>query len=128
MDTSSKFYRTNQRCVYHSNNVGHDTEDYINLKHKNQDLIDQEVVSLQEATPNFNTKHLPNHADVNINMIETNDDWCVSKLIAPVVHDELQKVRGLIKRQGEKEFVILTPAKDVTFVQPETLVRQKLCD
>ncbi|KAK4730384.1 hypothetical protein R3W88_023372 [Solanum pinnatisectum] len=46
VDTSSKFYRPDQRCAYHSNNVGHDTEDCTNLKHKIQDLIDQKVVSL----------------------------------------------------------------------------------
>ncbi|XP_069146936.1 uncharacterized protein [Solanum lycopersicum] len=40
VDTSSKFYRPDQRCAYHSNSVGHDTEDCINLKHKTQDLID----------------------------------------------------------------------------------------
>ena len=35
--------------AYHSNNVGHDTQDYINLKHKIQDLNNQEVA------PNVNT-------------------------------------------------------------------------
>ncbi|KAK4730873.1 hypothetical protein R3W88_023861 [Solanum pinnatisectum] len=40
IDTSSKFYRPDQRCAYHSNSVGHETEDCMNLKHKIQDLID----------------------------------------------------------------------------------------
>ncbi|KAK4721901.1 hypothetical protein R3W88_012134 [Solanum pinnatisectum] len=46
VDTNSKFYRPDQRCAYHSNNVGHDTEDCINLKHEIQDLIDQKVAAL----------------------------------------------------------------------------------
>ena len=74
MDTSSKIYWPDQRCAYHSNSIGHDTEDCINLKHKNQDLIDQEVVSIQTAVPNVNTNPLSNHGGVNINMIETYDD------------------------------------------------------
>ncbi|XP_015057445.1 uncharacterized protein LOC107003639 [Solanum pennellii] len=61
VDVNFRFYRPEQRCAYHSNIVGHDTEDCINLKHKIQDLIDQEVVSLQPAAPNVNTNPLPNH-------------------------------------------------------------------
>nr|XP_010312387.1 uncharacterized protein LOC104644419 [Solanum lycopersicum] len=73
-DVNSKFYGPDQRCAYHSNSVGHDTEDCINLKHKIQDLIDQEVVSLQPAVPNVNTNPLPNHGGDNLNMIETDED------------------------------------------------------
>ncbi|XP_049403577.1 uncharacterized protein LOC125867192 [Solanum stenotomum] len=51
IDTSSKFYRPDQRCVYHSNSVGHDTEDCINLKHKIQDLIDQNVCVTKTIVP-----------------------------------------------------------------------------
>ena len=72
------------RCAYHSNSVGHDTEDCINLKHKIQDLIDQEVVSLQATTPNVNTNPLPNHGGSNVNMIETDEDWCRTKIITPI--------------------------------------------
>ena len=61
MDVNSKFYIHDQRCAYHSNSVGHDTEDFINLKHKIKDLIDQDVVSLQPAAPNINTNPLSNH-------------------------------------------------------------------
>ncbi|XP_069145683.1 uncharacterized protein [Solanum lycopersicum] len=43
VDVNSRFYIPEQRCAYHSNSVGHDTEDCINLKHKIQNFIDQEV-------------------------------------------------------------------------------------
>ena len=81
----SKFYRPDQRCVYHFNSVGHDTEDCINLKHNVKYLIDQEVISLQPAAPNVNTNLLPNHGGGNVNMIETDDDWCGTKVINPIV-------------------------------------------
>ena len=87
-DTSSKFFRPDRRCVYHSNRVGHDTEDYINLKHKIQDLIKQEVVSLQTTAPIVNTNPLPNHGGAN--MIETDDDWGATKMITLIVHDNLE--------------------------------------
>ncbi|KAK4714504.1 hypothetical protein R3W88_020411 [Solanum pinnatisectum] len=90
IDTSSKFYRPDQRCAYHSNSVGHDTEDYINLKHKIQDLIDKKVVSLQTVTPDVNSNPLPNHGGITINMIETDDDWCVTKVIVSIAHDNLE--------------------------------------
>ncbi|TMX02855.1 hypothetical protein EJD97_019501 [Solanum chilense] len=81
VDTSKKFYRPDQRCVNHSNSVGHDTEECINVEHKIQDLIDQEVVSLQVVAPNVNTNPFPYHGGVNFNMIETDDDWCVTKAL-----------------------------------------------
>ena len=92
MDVNTKFYKPDQRCAYHSNSVGDDTEDCINLKHKIQDLIDQEVVSLQPATTNVNTNPLTNHGGDNVNMIEIDDDWCVTKMINPIVHDDLERL------------------------------------
>ena len=76
VDLNSTFYKLYQRCDYHSNSVGNDDEDCVNLKHKIQDLIDKEVVSLQPVAPNVNTNPLPNHGGSNVNMIETYEDWC----------------------------------------------------
>ena len=88
VDVNSRFYRPEQRFVYHSNTVGHDTEDCINLKHKIQDLIDKEVVSLQLAAPNVNTYPLPNHGGGNINMIETDEDEREAKRITHVFKED----------------------------------------
>ena len=55
-------------------------------------MIDQEVVSLQAIAPNVNTNFVPNYGGVNINMIEKDDDWCGTKMITPVIHDELERV------------------------------------
>ena len=77
---------------YHSNRIGHDTEDCINLNHKIQDLIKQNVVSLQIAAPNFNSNPLPNLKGVNINMIKKDDASCMTKAIVLIVHNELERV------------------------------------
>ena len=40
----------------------------------------------------YNSNPLPNHGGVNINMKETYNDWCLTKVITPIVHDELERV------------------------------------
>ncbi|KAK4731556.1 hypothetical protein R3W88_024544 [Solanum pinnatisectum] len=125
VDTSSKFYRPDQRCAYHSNSVRHDTEDCINLKHKIQDLIDQKMVSLQTVVPNVNSNSLLNHGGVTINMIETDNDWCVTKAIVSVAPDNLERVVASLSIREKKKFVILTPEKAVALVSRETLARPK---
>ena len=125
VDVNSRFYKPEQRCAYHSNGVGHDTEDYINLKHKIQDLIDREVVSLQPAAPNVNTNPLPNHGVGNINMIETDEDEREAKRITPVAQEDLEKAVASLSVREKGEFVILTPAKAVALVPSETLAKPK---
>ncbi|XP_015167184.1 uncharacterized protein [Solanum tuberosum] len=98
VDTSSRFYRPDQRCACHSNSVGHDTEDCVNLKHKIQDLIDQNVVSLQTVAPNA---------------------------IVSIAPDELESVVASLSIREKKEFVILTPEKAVALVPRETLTQPK---
>ena len=115
-----------QRCVYHSNSVVHDTEDCINLKHNIQDLIDQEVALLQADVANVNTIPLSYHGGVNINMIETDNDWCVTKVITLVVHEELEKVVASLSVKEKKEFVILTPAKLLPWCHQRLLSNQNL--
>ena len=60
------------------------------------------MVSVQAATPNVITNPLPNYGAVNINMIETDDYWCVTKVITPVVHDELEMVVALLSVKEKK--------------------------
>ncbi|XP_015169739.1 uncharacterized protein [Solanum tuberosum] len=63
VNTSAKWYDPNKCCAYHSGVVGHGTEKCITLKHKIQDLIDNEVVKLAHAPPNANTNPLPRHKE-----------------------------------------------------------------
>ena len=46
-------------------------------------------------------------------------------MITPVVHYNLEKVVASLSVKEKKKFVILTSAKVVALVPPETLVRQK---
>ncbi|XP_015072542.1 uncharacterized protein LOC107016648 [Solanum pennellii] len=126
VDVNSKFYKPEQRCAYHSNSVGHDTEDCINLKHMIQDLIDQEVFSLQPAAPNVNTNPLPNHGGGNINMIETDEDECETKRITPVAQEDLERAVASLTVREKREFVILTPTKVVALVPSKTLAKPSL--
>lgn len=70
LNVSFIHYMADLHCAYHSRGVGHAIEDCINLMHKIQDLIDQNVVTLQTVIPNANTDSLPNHEKFTINMIK----------------------------------------------------------
>lgn len=58
-------------------------------------------------------------------MIETDDDWCVTKVITPIVHDELEKVLDSLSIKEKKKFVILTPEKVIALVPLKTPSRPK---
>ena len=53
------------------------------------------------------------------------DEWCVTKVITPIILDELERNVALFSDKEEKEFLILTPAKVIVLVPSETFVRQK---
>ena len=45
-----KFYRADHRCAYHSGAVGHDTENCSTLKHKIQNMINNNLIDIEETT------------------------------------------------------------------------------
>ena len=45
-----KFYRADHRCAYHSGAVGHDTENCSTLKHKIQNIINNNLINIEETT------------------------------------------------------------------------------
>ena len=47
-NTSSSHHNPNVRCAYHSNNPGHDSDNYLALKNKIQDLIDEGIVEFMQ--------------------------------------------------------------------------------
>lgn len=59
-------------------------------------------------------------------MIETDDDWCGTKVITPIDHEEVEKVVASLCVNEKKEFVILTLAKVVSLVLSKTLIKTKL--
>lgn len=47
-----KFCKADQRYAYHSRAAGHDTENFSTLKHKIQNLIDNQLILIEEASQN----------------------------------------------------------------------------
>lgn len=91
MDANSHFFKSDQTCAYNSNTVGHNTEDYINLKHKIHDLINCDMVVLHTIAPNVNNNPLPNHRENITGMIEKEKDYNTAKIIVSNNASNLQK-------------------------------------
>ena len=61
-NTSAPSYHSNERCAYHSDSPGHDTNGCWALKNKVQDMIDgKEIEFGPPETPNVITAPMPNH-------------------------------------------------------------------
>ena len=61
-DTSSPKYNPNVKCVYHSDNLGHDTDSCWTLLNKIQYLIDNKEIEFDPSkAPNVITAPIPNH-------------------------------------------------------------------
>lgn len=56
-------------------------------------------------------------------MIETDNNWCLTKAIVPIVHDEMKRAVPSLSIKEKKEFVILTRTKVVSLVPKETPTR-----
>ena len=70
LDTSSLKYNPNTKCAYHSNSLGHETDQCWVLKNKIQDLIDNKTIEFDPPPiPNVITKPMPNHGK-GVNAIE----------------------------------------------------------
>ena len=70
MNTTSPHYHPNAKCAYHSDNVGHDTNDRWALKHKIQDLIDAKEVEFDAPEKsNVISSPMPKHG-LNVHAIE----------------------------------------------------------
>lgn len=58
--------------------------------------IDQKVVSLKTDAPNVNNNPFSNHGGVSINMIETDDYWCMIKAIVPIGYEKIEIAVGTL--------------------------------
>ena len=56
-------------------------------------------------------------------MIEIDDNWCGTKVITPIVRDELEKVVAALRIKKKKQIIILTSTKDVALVPSKTLTK-----
>ncbi|XP_049387091.1 uncharacterized protein LOC125851355 [Solanum stenotomum] len=108
INPTTKFFRADQRCAYHSGGAGHDTEGCINLKHKIQDLIDNRVITLQASAPNVNLNPLPNHGGATINMIERDKDWLANGTIGEAAINSIIPTVASLTIKARPEFVVIT--------------------
>ena len=61
-NTSSPYYHANAKCAYHSDSLGHDTNNCWALKNKIQDLIDAKEVEFDAPEkPNVISAPMPKH-------------------------------------------------------------------
>ncbi|XP_060182483.1 uncharacterized protein LOC132612177 [Lycium barbarum] len=88
VDPKNLFYQADHTCAYHSNGIGHSTEDCIYLKYKIHDLIERKEIVLETALPNVNTNPLLNHGNNVIHMIEREEDRVAER---PTTHNFVVK-------------------------------------
>ena len=95
VNTSSPHYHPNAKCAYHSDSVGHDTNDCWALKHKIQDLIEAKEVEFDAPEkPNVISAPMPKHGQ-NVNAIE--EDLYVAdvnNLVTPLLTIKLNLLRA----------------------------------
>ncbi|XP_049360477.1 uncharacterized protein LOC125825188 [Solanum verrucosum] len=108
INPTTKFFGADQRCAYHFGGAGHDTEERINLKHKNQDLIDNRFITLQAPAPNVNLNPLPNHGGATINMIERDEYWFANGTIGEANVYSLIPTLASLTIKARPEFVVIT--------------------
>lgn len=62
-------YNPNVSCAFHTDYIGHSTEDCFVFKNKVQELIDQDIMCFIEEKPSVKTNLLPNHGSLTINAV-----------------------------------------------------------
>ncbi|KAG5630416.1 hypothetical protein H5410_002133 [Solanum commersonii] len=64
-----------KRCAYHSRVQRHDIEDCYGLKNQIESLIKRGVIKCTPALPNVNNNPLPNHDNLDVNMVTLEDKY-----------------------------------------------------
>lgn len=90
-----------------------DIEEYVNLKHMIQDMINQKVISLQKTPPNITINMLPNYGRVVIKVIKTNKELLVSKYMvsaSPKETNNIEKIVATLNIGKMTQFsILMTP-------------------
>ena len=107
-NTASPLYNPNARCAYHSESLGHDTNDCWALKNKVQDLIEAKEIEFDSPkTPNVITAPMPKHKlgisaiDVFSATEDADSNYDMDKWIFPTINGGLSNLE-------DKYFVPIT--------------------
>ncbi|RDY08348.1 hypothetical protein CR513_07434, partial [Mucuna pruriens] len=71
-------YDPNARCDYYGGVIGHATERCWSLKHKVQDLLDDELLGFEDKGPNVHNNPLSAHDTASVNTLSHTDEGVVS--------------------------------------------------
>lgn len=77
------------------------------------------MVNIQTSAPNIYINYLPNHGGININIIQTEVEWCTKKAIVSVGRNNLEKVVALFSNKFTNDFIIMTSHKAIDLVKRE---------
>jgi hypothetical protein len=64
------WYRDDLSCAFHEGALGHDIEHGYALKAEVQKLIQANILSFKDLSPNVQTNPLPNHGASSVNMMQ----------------------------------------------------------
>jgi len=83
-----RYYDANAKCEYHSEEVGHSTENCRALKFKVQSLIDSGWLTFQEQKPSVDKKPLSGHSNATVNAVTNEEEpslvRCVNEMKKPM--------------------------------------------
>ncbi|KAG5571605.1 hypothetical protein H5410_061371 [Solanum commersonii] len=65
----------NKQCTYHSRIQGHDKENWYGLKNQIKCLIRRGVIKFTPTPPNVNNNPLPNHENLEVNMVTLDEEY-----------------------------------------------------
>ncbi|XP_050915318.1 uncharacterized protein LOC127130333 [Lathyrus oleraceus] len=118
-DKLPRWYKPNEHCAFHSDVLGHDTENFFVFKGKVQELMRLGLIKFGD-TPNVATNPFPEHGVVNVITEDENLIMDVLKVKTPLVpvHLKLFKV-GILEQDHKKCSICLRDSKGCFDVQKD---------
>ena len=109
-NTSSPYYHSNAKCEYHSDSVGHDTNNCWALKNKIQDLIDSKEVEFDAPEkPNVISALMPKHGHNVHAIVEDLHVTAVDELITPLPMIKINLLKPGFSRNVKKIITSVQP-------------------
>ncbi|XP_050908914.1 uncharacterized protein LOC127122656 [Lathyrus oleraceus] len=117
-------YDANAMCDFHTGSPGHNTDKFLALKSKVQDLLDHKIISFSLEGPNLKENPMPRHYGPTINVVEGLDDTVLTQRMDQVRTPISKICEKLI---GYKVFEELHANYKICLVNPNTCEKMKEC-